>query len=111
MCLQQTICRRSLESSNLFLATITIMIPLYASLFFPSHFLICPDRAPPLRTPFTSYLFPQHGLLTPVFLNKQNTFRALYRTFTECCFIEDEGDIVFYKNGKGETARAVADDI
>lgn len=41
----------------------------------------------------------------------QNTFRALYRTFTECCFIEDKGDIVFYKNRKGEAARVVADDI
>jgi len=40
-----------------------------------------------------------------------NTFRALYRTFTQCCFIEDEGDIVFYKNSKGEAARVVADDI
>jgi len=39
----------------------------------------------------------------------QNTFRALYRTFSECCFIEDKGDIVFYKNRKGEAARVVAD--
>lgn len=36
-----------------------------------------------------------------------NTFRALWRTFTECCFIEDEGDIVFYKNKNGEAAREV----
>jgi hypothetical protein len=41
----------------------------------------------------------------------QNSFRALYRTFTQCCFIEDEGDIVFYKNSKGEAARVVADDV
>lgn len=41
----------------------------------------------------------------------QNSFRALYRTFTECCFIEDKGDIVFYKNRKGEAARIVADDV
>ncbi|KAJ7475899.1 delta-12 fatty acid desaturase [Mycena latifolia] len=34
-----------------------------------------------------------------------NTFRALYRTFTECLFIEDEGDIVFYKNRHGKAAR------
>ncbi|KAF7762132.1 hypothetical protein Agabi119p4_8725 [Agaricus bisporus var. burnettii] len=40
-----------------------------------------------------------------------NSFRALYRTFTQCCFIEDEGDIVFYRNSKGETARVVADDV
>ncbi|KAJ7818813.1 delta-12 fatty acid desaturase [Mycena leptocephala] len=34
-----------------------------------------------------------------------NTFRALYRSFTECRFIEDEGDIVFYKNKHGKAAR------
>ncbi|TFY81120.1 hypothetical protein EWM64_g2894 [Hericium alpestre] len=37
-----------------------------------------------------------------------NTFRALYRSFTECCFIEDEGDIVFYKNKDGEVQRRLA---
>jgi len=36
-----------------------------------------------------------------------NSFRALYRSFTECCFIEDEGDIVFYKNRRGEAARVL----
>lgn len=36
-----------------------------------------------------------------------NTFRALYRTFTQCCFIEDEGEIVFYKNRDGKAARRV----
>ncbi|KAJ8517143.1 hypothetical protein ONZ45_g5620 [Pleurotus djamor] len=40
-----------------------------------------------------------------------NTFRALYRTFTQCCFIEDDGDIVFYKNKDGEAARVLASDI
>ncbi|KAJ7598612.1 fatty acid desaturase-domain-containing protein [Mycena floridula] len=35
------------------------------------------------------------------------TFYALYRSFTQCLFIEDEGDIVFYKNKRGETAREV----
>ncbi|KZS96675.1 hypothetical protein SISNIDRAFT_424253 [Sistotremastrum niveocremeum HHB9708] len=39
-----------------------------------------------------------------------NTFRALYRSFTECCFIEEEGDIVFYKNRKGELGRELAAD-
>ncbi|KAJ7701503.1 delta-12 fatty acid desaturase [Mycena rosella] len=34
-----------------------------------------------------------------------NCFRALYRSFTECTFIEDEGDIVFYKNRLGKTGR------
>ncbi|KAF7316801.1 Delta-12 fatty acid desaturase protein [Mycena chlorophos] len=36
-----------------------------------------------------------------------NTLRALYRTFAECRFIEDEGDIIFYRNKHGETARQV----
>ncbi|KAJ7091326.1 delta-12 fatty acid desaturase [Mycena belliarum] len=40
-----------------------------------------------------------------------NSFRALYRTFTQCCFIEDDGDIVFYKNKDGIAARVLADDI
>jgi hypothetical protein len=39
----------------------------------------------------------------------QNTFRALYRTFTQCCFIEDDGDIVFYKNKDGKVQRVLAD--
>ncbi|CAK5267632.1 unnamed protein product [Mycena citricolor] len=38
-----------------------------------------------------------------------NSFRALYRTFTECCFIEDDGDIVFYRNKHGQIARSLAD--
>ncbi|CAA7263772.1 unnamed protein product [Cyclocybe aegerita] len=37
-----------------------------------------------------------------------NTFRALYRTFTQCCFIEDDGDIVFYKNKDGKASRVLA---
>ncbi|ETW77100.1 hypothetical protein HETIRDRAFT_441690 [Heterobasidion irregulare TC 32-1] len=37
-----------------------------------------------------------------------NTFRALYRSFRECCFIEDDGDIVFYKNQHGEAQRFLA---
>lgn len=34
-------------------------------------------------------------------------FYALYRSFTQCLFIEDEGDIVFYKNKHGVAARRV----
>ncbi|KIJ96322.1 hypothetical protein K443DRAFT_45311, partial [Laccaria amethystina LaAM-08-1] len=30
---------------------------------------------------------------------------TLYRSFTQCLFIEDEGDIVFYKNKHGIAAR------
>ncbi|EAU81573.1 fatty acid conjugase [Coprinopsis cinerea okayama7 len=37
-----------------------------------------------------------------------NTFRALYRTFTQCCFIEDDGDVVFYKNRDGVAIRVLA---
>ncbi|KAF4576275.1 hypothetical protein EYR36_001127 [Pleurotus pulmonarius] len=40
-----------------------------------------------------------------------NTFRALYRTFTQCCFIEDDGDIVFYKNKDGESVRVLAKSV
>ncbi|RPD65587.1 hypothetical protein L226DRAFT_456472 [Lentinus tigrinus ALCF2SS1-7] len=39
-----------------------------------------------------------------------NTFYALYRSFTECCFIEDEGSIVFYKNKHGLAQREISDD-
>lgn len=39
-----------------------------------------------------------------------NTFRALYRSFTQCLFIEDDGDIVFYKNRDGKAARVLAAD-
>ncbi|KAJ7606173.1 delta-12 fatty acid desaturase [Mycena polygramma] len=37
-----------------------------------------------------------------------NTFYALYRSFTQCCFVEDDGDIVFYKNKEEQAARLVA---
>ncbi|KAJ6581450.1 delta-12 fatty acid desaturase [Mycena capillaripes] len=40
-----------------------------------------------------------------------NTFYALYRSFTQCCFVEDDGDIVFYKNKVGKAARVVAVDV
>ncbi|KAJ7229756.1 fatty acid desaturase-domain-containing protein [Mycena haematopus] len=36
------------------------------------------------------------------------SFRALYRSFTECAFVEDEGEIIFYKNRKGEAVRFLA---
>ena len=39
----------------------------------------------------------------------QNSFYALYRSFTECCFIEDEGSIVFYKNKHGDAQRVLAE--
>lgn len=37
-----------------------------------------------------------------------NTFRALYRTFTQCIFIEDNDGIVLYKNRQGKAARTLA---
>ncbi|KAI0717854.1 fatty acid desaturase-domain-containing protein [Cerioporus squamosus] len=33
------------------------------------------------------------------------TLYALWRSFTQCTFIEDEGEIVFFKNQRGEAAR------
>lgn len=42
---------------------------------------------------------------------RQNSLYALYRSFTECVFIEDEGAIVFYKNAEGEASRQVADGV
>ncbi|THU84749.1 delta-12 fatty acid desaturase [Dendrothele bispora CBS 962.96] len=39
-----------------------------------------------------------------------NSFRALYRSFTQCIFVEDEGDIVFYKDKKGRAQRELAED-
>ncbi|KAK0233209.1 fatty acid desaturase-domain-containing protein [Armillaria fumosa] len=39
-----------------------------------------------------------------------SSFYALYRSFTQCLFVEEEGDIVFYKNKHGEAAREVAYD-
>jgi len=38
-----------------------------------------------------------------------NTFFALWRSFTQCLFVEENGGIVFYKNGNGEQARKLAD--
>ena len=35
----------------------------------------------------------------------QFSFYALYRSFTQCQFVEEEGDIIFYKNSYGEAAR------
>ena len=40
----------------------------------------------------------------------QNSFYALYRSFTECVFIEEEGSIVFYKNKYGMASRELASD-
>jgi len=39
-----------------------------------------------------------------------NSFRALYRSFSQCCFIEETGDIVFYKDRNGVVGRELAAD-
>jgi len=39
------------------------------------------------------------------------TFYALWRSFTQCLFIEEEGGIVFYKNKHGEVAREVQENV
>ncbi|KAJ3492010.1 hypothetical protein NLI96_g281 [Meripilus lineatus] len=37
-----------------------------------------------------------------------NSLYALYRSFTQCIFVEDGEDIVFYKNAKGDAQRVLA---
>jgi omega-6 fatty acid desaturase (delta-12 desaturase) len=37
----------------------------------------------------------------------QPTFYAFYRSFTQCLFVEDDSDIVFYKNRCGVAVREV----
>ncbi|PPQ66928.1 hypothetical protein CVT26_010017 [Gymnopilus dilepis] len=39
------------------------------------------------------------------------SFYALYRSFNECRFVEDEGDIVFYKNRHGLAVREVDESV
>ena len=39
----------------------------------------------------------------------QPTFYAVWRSFTQCMFVEDEGDIVFFKNQRGEALRDCAE--
>ncbi|KAF8515286.1 fatty acid desaturase-domain-containing protein [Gautieria morchelliformis] len=39
--------------------------------------------------------------------DSSNTFWALYRSFTDCCFVEDNEAILFYKDRKGNAKRAL----
>ncbi|KIJ38494.1 hypothetical protein M422DRAFT_33273 [Sphaerobolus stellatus SS14] len=39
------------------------------------------------------------------------TYYALWRSLTQCCFVEDAGDVLFYKNGNGELLREVEMEI
>ena len=40
----------------------------------------------------------------------QNTFYALYRSFTQCVYVDDDEPVVFYRNRRGEAVRDVARD-
>lgn len=35
----------------------------------------------------------------------ENFFISLYKTYRDCVFVEDKGDIVFYKDGRGRASR------
>ncbi|MBW0543723.1 hypothetical protein O181_083438 [Austropuccinia psidii MF-1] len=35
----------------------------------------------------------------------ENCWKSLWKSFTQCKFVEDEGDVVFYKNAQGQAAR------
>ena len=39
-----------------------------------------------------------------------NMFVALYKSYKSCRFVEDEGDVIFYKNAQGKAARRVVYD-
>jgi len=40
--------------------------------------------------------------------DSSNTWRALYRSFVECQFVESEGDIIMWKNREGVALRKIA---
>ncbi|QRV89512.1 Fatty acid desaturase [Ceratobasidium sp. AG-Ba] len=40
--------------------------------------------------------------------SSQPVFKELWDTYNECQFVDDEGDVVFYRNKKGESKRRVA---
>ncbi|KAF8306378.1 hypothetical protein DL93DRAFT_2088724 [Clavulina sp. PMI_390] len=40
--------------------------------------------------------------------DETNSWRALHRSFTNCVFVEDDGEIVMWKNRRGEALRKVA---
>lgn len=49
-------------------------------------------------------------MLGPAYVSDtSNLFYALWRSFNECVFVEDEGDVLFYKNMQGELNRQVAE--
>lgn len=67
-----------------------------------------------LRSVLSDNLWKASEILRPMLgpaytYDSTNVFRALWRSFTECVFVEDEGDIVFYKNMQAESIRGVQD--
>ena len=46
-------------------------------------------------------LLSSHGIHTQ---GRAGGWAEVYRAFTQCKFVEDEGDIVFYKNANGLAA-------
>jgi hypothetical protein len=38
----------------------------------------------------------------------QPVYRAVYRAFTQCYFVEDDDEVVFYKDQKGRQGRQLA---
>jgi omega-6 fatty acid desaturase (delta-12 desaturase) len=46
----------------------------------------------------------------PNLIHDKPSFYALWRSFSQCLFVEEEGDIVFYKDRNGNAARIVAED-
>ena len=46
-------------------------------------------------------LFAKHGIHLQ---GRPGSWGEVYRVFRECKFVEDEGDIVFYKNARGLAA-------
>ncbi|KAI0337619.1 hypothetical protein BDW22DRAFT_1363881 [Trametopsis cervina] len=65
---------------------------------------------------FSSVPFYNYPEITPILrdvlkhdynYDSTNSFYALYRSFKECTFVEDEGEILFYKNTEGKVAREI----
>ena len=50
-----------------------------------------------------------HGAHLTHLPRAQPTLYALWRSFTQCAFIESEGDVVFFKNQRGEALRECVD--
>ncbi|KAF9021611.1 hypothetical protein BDZ89DRAFT_1042660 [Hymenopellis radicata] len=82
--------------------------PLYGWIGVDHLFSEIPFWNQPYVTECIKKALKEKGELGAYNYDRTNSFRALYRTFTQCCFIEDEGDVVFYKNRDGVAARQLA---